>query len=417
MNRTLLMALFGLCFSWGTFNLGRAVGGPKFGLDFTQYYVASRLILEGKGNEIYGSNSSYHARAAAYGAVTEAGESMTNAYPPFAAFLLLPFALLPFRFSLVLFTILGLVASAVGVRLFFADEDQISRGSLTLAGLLVTFSFFPVYYSIYMGQMNALLFLLAAMALHAARRDRAWPCGLFIALATLLKIFPAVLIAYFAVKRKPRIVVATLVSIVVLTVMSFTVCDASLYRTYFTTVLPHQTQGGAFYRNQGLGGALARLMTNNAYVHAATNQPILAHWLGFCGGALLLIGALFVAARVESTSAMSDMGFGLVWVATLLALPTCWEHYAGMLLFGYLAFLRRALKDHTPRSVPIFLASFSYCVWTFLLTAGTDYEWLPRSVWFQPVFSAKFLAAGVLYFACMSMLRLAAREEPLPRAV
>jgi len=406
-DRPALLFLFALCLSWGVFNLGRALGGPKFGLDFTQHYVASRLVLEGRSDQIYADAAAFRAQAAAHGAVTEAGASMTNAYPPFAALVLLPLALLPFRPALWLFTAFSVAAWAAGAMLFVAGEGREQRRPLVLAALLLTFSFFPVHYSLYMGQVNAFVFLLAALAFRAAGGDRPWLGGLCVALATVLKVFPAVLIAYFAVRRKPRAAVAAVTFVIVLTGLSLPILGTGPYKSYLADVLLQQSEGGAFYRNQGLAGALARLLTDNGYVHAIANDPFLARSLALGGGVLLLVVALAVAARAGGGD---DVAFGFVWAATLLALPKSWEHYGGLLLFAYLAVTRRVLRQAPVPRGPLFLVFFSFCVWTFLLPTGSDYEQLPRSVGFQPVFSAKFLATALLFAACVWLLR---RASPL----
>ncbi len=391
--------LLALCLSWGGFNLGRSLLGPKFGLDFTQYYVASRMVLEGEAKGIYETDGYYLAKAASYGAVTDAGEAMTNAYPPFAAFCLIPFALLPYRPALLLFSVISLLALAAGVGAFFANEEIANRRDFILAGLLITFSFFPVYYSIYMGQINALLFLCMALALYFARRGSDWPTGFFIAVAVLVKIFPAVLIPFFAVKRQFKIVIAALVSMVVLGAVSLTMCHPSLYITYVSQVLPQKVEGGAFYRNQGFSGLFARLLTDNIYVNALANRPALAHGLSSLAGALVLVAALGVAARHGSNASSIDLDFGLCLVATLLALPKSYEHYAIVLLFAYFAIIRLVSHAQAVPLTPILLTFLSFCIWTLLLTQGTDYTQLPRSALTQPLFSAKCLATALLFVA------------------
>ncbi len=396
-----LLGLLALCLSWGGFNLGRSLFGPKFGLDFTQYYVASRMVLEGEAHNIYRTNGYYLAKAAAYGAVTDAGGTMTNAYPPFAAFCLIPFALLPFRPALLLFSITSLLALGAGVWTFFADEEKMARRDFTLAGLLITFSFFPVYYSLYMGQVNALLFLCVALVLYFARRGRPWYAGFFIALAALVKIFPAVLIVFFAARRQFKPVVAALVSMAVLGAISLTVFDASLYGTYLSEVLPRQAEGGAFFRNQGLGGLFARLLTDNGYVNALANRPELARGLGVLAGVFVLVAALGVAARRGGRGPTVDLEFGLCLVATLLALPKSYEHHGVLLLFAYFAILRLVAHGQAVPRAPLLLVFLSFCVWTFLLPQGTDYAQLPHSILMQPLFSAKCLATAMLLVACV----------------
>jgi hypothetical protein len=399
-----MLLLLALCLSWGGFNLGRSLFGPKFGLDFTQYYVASRLVLEGEAHNIYRTDNYYFAKAAAYGALTKDGETMTNAYPPFMAFFFVPFALLPFKPALLLFSITGMLALAAGVWAFFADEERKTRRDFTVAGLLITFSFFPVYLSLYLGQINALLFLCMALVLYFYRRGRPGWAGFFIALAALIKIYPAVLILFFAVKREFKPVVAALISIVALGAVSLTVCHPSLYLYYISQVLPHQSDGGAFYRNQGMGGLFARLLSSNDYVNALANSPALARELGILAGAFVLVVALYVAAR-RGGRLIGDLEFGMCLVATVLALPKSYEHYAVLLLFAYFAILRLVAYAQAVPRVPLLLTFLSFCFWTFLLSAGTDYAQLPRSIVMQPLFSAKCLATAMLLVASIWFLQ------------
>jgi hypothetical protein len=399
-----LLFLLALCLSWGGFNMGRSLLGPKFGLDFTQYYVASRMVLQGEANNIYRTGGHYRTKAAEYGAVTDGGTTMTNAYPPFVAFCFIPFALLPFRPALLAFSITGILALAAGVWLFFAEKDGITRRHLTLAGLLITFSFFPVYDSIYMGQANALLFLCAALVLYFARRDRPWWVGFFIALAALIKIYPAVLVLLFAARRQFKPVLAATVSTIGLVSVSLPVCKPSLYITWVSQVLPREASGGAYYRNQGLPGLFSRLLTENPYAHALVNRPGLAGELGVLAGALVLIAALWVAGRRHGNGCHNDIEFGLCFAATLLALPKSWEHYALLLLFAYLAVFRMVFHGKSIPRVPLLLTFLSFCVWTFLLPTGTDYAQLPHSVLMQPLFSAKCLATLMLFVACVWIL-------------
>jgi len=399
-----LSFLLALCLSWGGINLGRSLVSPSIGLDFTQYYVASRMVLDGEARNIYRTDRYYFDKAAAYGAAIGAADTTaTNAYPPFVAFCLIPIALLPFKRALLLFGIIGLLAAGAGVWAFFANEDSRTRRDFILAGLLITFSFFPLYYSLYMGQVNALLFLCVALVLYFARRGRPWWAGFFIALAALIKIFPGVLILYFAAKRQFQPVIAAIVSAIVLGAVSLTVCYPSVYVTYVSQVLPRQIEGGAFWRNQGLGGLFARLLTENEYVQPLANSPTLARALAALTGLFVLGAALWLIAR-RNRSAPDDLQFGLLMVATLLALSKSWEYYAVMLLFAYFAILKRVAYARDAPRAPLLLVFLSFCIWTFVLPQDIDYQKLPHSILMQPLFSAKCLATAMLFVACMWFL-------------
>jgi hypothetical protein len=408
-----LICLAALALSWGGFNLGRSLLGPKFGLDFTQYYISSRMVLDGEAHNIYRTDGYYQSKALSYGAVTDVGGTMTNAYPPFVAFCLIPFALFPFRVSLLVFTITSFLALAAGVWAFFANADDSSRRDLTLAGLLIAFSFFPVYYSFYMGQVNVMLFLFIALVLYYSRRGQPWRAGFFTALATLFKIFPVVLVVYFAVKRQFKAATAAMVFTVVLGTASLSVCGPSLYRDYLFAVLPHQTQGGAFFRNQGFPGLFARLFTENDYVNALSNRPALARELGVAGGVLALALALWAAARRDRHGTCDDLELGLCLVATLLALSKSWEHYGVLLLFAYLAIVKLVFRAKSIPRTPVLLTFLSFFIWTFLLPQGTDYAELPRNILVQPLFSAKCLATVMLFIASIWFMLISDRGEVL----
>lgn len=388
--------------------MGRSLFGPKFGLDFTQYYVASRMVLEGEAHNIYRRDAYYFAKAAAYGAVTNSGQTMINLYPPSTALCLIPFALLPFRPALLLFSITSMLALGAGVWAFFADEEKMTRRDFTLAGLLIAFSFLPVYYSLYLGQVNALLFLCLALVLYFARRGHPWWAGFFIALAALLKIFPAVLMVFFAARRQFKPVVGAMMSIAIFGAVSLSVCHASLYRIFLSMmpfeVLPPHVEEVTFHRNQGLSALCARLLTYNGYVNALANRPSVARGLGVLLGVFVLVAALCVAARRGGRRSTGELEFGLFLVAMLLALSKSWEHYGVLLLFAYLAILRLVAHARAVPRAPLLLALLSFCVWTFLLPAGTDYAQLPRSILMQPLFSAKCLATVMLFVACVWLL-------------
>jgi hypothetical protein len=243
-----------------------------------------------------------------------------------------------------------------------------------------------------------------ALVLYFARRGRPWWAGFFIALAALIKIFPGVLILFFAAKRQFKPVIATVVFAIVLGAVSLTVCDPRLYVAYVSQVLPRQIEGGAFWRNQGLGGLFARLLTANEYVHPLANSPTLARGLGAFAGVLVLVVALYLVARRGAGRCTGDLEFGLCLVATLLALSKSWEYYAIMLLFAYFAILKLVAYSRAVPRVPLLLVFLSFCVWTFVLPQDIDYQKLPHSILMQPLFSAKCLATVMLFVACLWFL-------------
>ncbi len=96
-KRVFFIFLLALVLVHGGYEFGRSVFGPAQGLDYAQYYVASRLILDGEGLTIYDRGDAYQNKAKDYGVKSVKlhetnGEIMTNIYPPFVAFFMIPFS-------------------------------------------------------------------------------------------------------------------------------------------------------------------------------------------------------------------------------------------------------------------------------------------------------------------------------------
>jgi hypothetical protein len=92
----------------------------------------------------------------------------------------------------------------------------------------------------------------------------------------------------------------------------------------------------------------------------------------------------------------------------LLVLTVSWDHYAVLLLVGYLAVLDAFLSGRiAPRwEVAIAVATgISFAIWSFVLQAGTDYDALPTGVIGQPLFAAKTIATLIFFAALYVMLR------------
>lgn len=412
-----LAILYGVAVVWGGYNLGRAAFGPKRGEDFIQHFVASRMLLEGKAALTLGSAEVYAERAAAYGVPPlKAGDEeipmMASPYPPPVALLFAPFALLGFQAALEVFTLVNVAAAAVATALLFAGEpDRDRRRFATAAALGFTLLFFPLAYTLYMGQMNAILVALCVGALHLSRRGRDGRAGFCIALAITLKIFPAILLLFFLLKRRPKVIVSALAGVAALVAISLPWFPPAAYADYATRVLPESYVGGTWVRNQGLHGVLLRLLTENPHVAPLLEAPTLVRPLAMLGN-LAILATLVTATRrrVAPASPRFAVELSLYLVAALLLLSKSWEHYGVFLLPAYLLLGERLLSEGA-RPARLFLLAASFSVWAFVLTAGDEYRALPRAAIAQPLFATKFLATLALFLVGIATLRDDARIE------
>ncbi|NHA70030.1 glycosyltransferase family 87 protein, partial [Phycicoccus flavus] len=144
-----------------------------------------------------------------YSTLTEAPQLLPFTYPPFAAFLSVPLALLPFGVVGWLWTALQVTATTVTT--WFAGRRLIERAGgwrpLALAGLAAPMLWLhPVGDGIRFGQVNAFIVLACLLDLVEPRPRflRAVPRGVLVGLAMAVKLTPGVFVVHFLVTRRWR---------------------------------------------------------------------------------------------------------------------------------------------------------------------------------------------------------------------
>jgi hypothetical protein len=276
-------------------------------------------------------------------------------YPPLFATLLAPFADMDFRQLVHLWIVTCLVFYALAFLLMVRTETLSPRGVpfylLALAFLL----FQPSLDTLFGGQLEFLLLLLFAAAYWAARQspERSAALGASIALATLLKIYPVLLLIYSFLRRS-RSVVWFFVSAGLLSLYSILVAGWQPQLQFYLQVLPTQPGGTAWLENQSLFGFFSRLWVNGATVDGglATQLPIASQLTSAASLLVLVLSVitLYVATRPE-------YAFVVTVPLGLLVAPSAWIHYQTVLLLPLGILLARARHGWTPMKwIPLLLA-------------------------------------------------------------
>jgi len=413
-----------LAVAWGGYNFGRALLGPKQGGDFAQHYIVSKALMEGRVDLVYNTGQEYEQFGDRIGVrhirgIHEGGpyrHHMTNAYPPFMAVAALPLAVFPFGTARLLFFAISLAAMLLAVGLLFLDRPREDRRRMILAGLGVMLMLFPVWYTLYMGQVTAVLLLLLVGAMELGKRDRQWSAGLLVAVAGVIKVFPFIYLLWFVLRRQYRAALWTVIFAAVLTGATLPVVGVESYATYATKVVPQQWSGGAHPRNQGFAGTFLRLLTPSHFSSPLADCPGAAKALSVAASALaLLAGSMFAWRGGRGRGRGYEMGFAMFLCIALLVLGKFWDHYAVLLLPCWLLCLEVGSSEGATSPVALAATALSYCVWAFVFCTGEELEAVPRSVWGQPLHATKFAATLVL-LAC-TWVHLRRMETPGPVTV
>ncbi len=292
-------------------------GGRHIDLEVYRYGVQAWL----SGGDIYGSLPQ-----------TAGHIALPFIYPPFAALLMVPLAVVPWVVAWV--ALLGISTLSLGVTLYaFARRLWPSGGwggALSVASLALPLALAvepgraidfdhpiegrpalglePVLQTIEFGQINLVLMALVALDCLVARPR--WPRGLLIGIAAAIKLTPAVFVLYFLLRRDYRSAVTAAVSGAVATVIGFVVAPTQSWE--FWSDPAGGVSGSPFFTNQTFEAMLVR-----AGVEGTTRTVV---WL-------LLSAALLAIAAPAIRRAPGPLALVTLAAVGLLVSPTSWSHH------------------------------------------------------------------------------------------
>jgi hypothetical protein len=298
-------------------------------------------------------------------------------YPPFAALVMAPMAVLPTLMAGWMNTVLSLAALTLLLSWLLvpiADRCGWSRWFTVALAVPLAAATEPVRETLGFGQINLLLAVLiyadfvalrnrARVAIEAGPAGlperiaglggvrRLWETGALagvgVGLATAIKLTPGVFIIYFVVTRQWRAALASAGTTLGVTLLTFMVTGKAA-GTYFTSVVFDTTRVGAVdsTANQSLAGVLARL-------YDSPTTPTLM-WLSFA--ALLLAVGL---TRAMNAHNIGDelAAFTIVGLTGNAICPISWSHHLiflipALVVLGDSALRhRRAARGLAPRGL------------------------------------------------------------------
>ena len=205
------------------------------------------------------------------------------------------------------------------------------------AGLAIVglgLSFYPLVEAYSLGQIQAWINALLALAVLAwiARRDEL--AGVAIGLACLLK--PTyVLLALWAIVRRRTAFLVPMAGVVLLGVLgAFVAYGVANNLDYIQALRTMGSHGEAFYPNQSFNGLLNRLLENGDSLKFDRAAFAPFHPVVYAGTALsfvlLMYLALWLPRRLRAEGTVAD--FAIVLLTITMTSPIAWVHHYGVLL-------------------------------------------------------------------------------------
>ena len=334
-------------------------------------------------------------------------------YPPFAALLFAPLAVLPLRVGSVLLTVLGLAAwlgtLVLTSRRGTAAEVWSRRGRAAVPYALGGTAFGvilldPARTTVMAGQIN--LILLGLVAFDCLARRPRWPRGVLIGLAAAIKLTPAVFIVYLLARRQWTAAATATGTFLAIGAAGFAFAPGDSARYWFHTLVDTDRIGpNVLPIKQSLHGVFARF--------GLGGTALTVVWLVAALAVVAL--AYLVASRLRD-----DTGALLVVAAAgLLASPVSWTHHWVWIAVAAPVLWRRARRIRRPALtagvvvlIAVFVVGMPYQL-TMLSDPGTG--WSPLThLWGD---SYAIAALVVLGLVAVRVLRRPAVTAGPPAAV
>jgi alpha-1,2-mannosyltransferase len=268
-------------------------------------------------------------------------------YPPFAAVLAVPLALLQSTVVQLGWTAAGAVALVAILHRF-----GLTGWLLSLAGTAAVYVVEPVVQTLAFGQLG--IFLVALVVLDLAPGPRVFPRrllpeGVLTAIATAIKLTPAIFVLYLLVVRKFRAFWVAVLTGIVVTLISAAIVPAASYE--FWTRLAHGDTGLGhsiiYYTNQSVMADIVRIF-------GLGRVPAI---IGLVLSCAVAVAGVWAAALWHR---LGDIRFAvnLCGIAGLLASPVSWLHHFVWVVPLAMSLLER--RPVSPRSLPVWYLALGW---------------------------------------------------------
>jgi hypothetical protein len=314
--------------------------------DFTVYTAAAQAVLD--GTNIYEAQNP---------------RGWNYMYLPVFAVAMVPFALVnTFTATLVWYILsVGMIAQSliVTVRLARRFFPKMRLPDFWLGVLIFVLVAKPLISGIVRGQASILVMYLCIMTIWFYFQNRHWLGGLCLAGSIVLKVFPALLLVYFVLKRRHAFAIATSVWLFVLILVVPSAAfgprgNLALVQQWMDTIampanLPENAGSKVVFdqmidphidRNQSVQAVLIRWMAmKTARTSHASQEPLARKCaMGLNAVLLLFSAAACLRGRIERHDRITLLQLSIIVLLMLFISPVSWVHnYALVMLPGAVA--------------------------------------------------------------------------------
>jgi len=381
-----------------------AILPPEGPIDFFQEWSSGREWLEGRS--AYPNLERAAPRLLGMPLRVRPETVRVNAHPPASLLLGLPFALVSYPLSAEIwrFISLGLILVSVVVMGRWSGPAAPGHAPLPVAAILLVTSG-PLCLTIFQGQLNAVLLACLVGAWQAYQKQRMKWAGIFLGIAGAIKLTPLLLLGYFALRSRWRVMFWGFLAFVAINALTLLIFGSGVFRD-FAQALGSVSEHRAGRTNAALPGLWCKLFDP---AEGRTIEPLLrsAVWDRCLSlTSVWIVGLLTaLAIRRAHTRSEEDRAFALAITAMLLIGPLTWEHSLLLLMLPLKILVDDWERRGLTRRLLYFVAIFAFWLSPFAL-----WFWFTPSSLFWDLVAQRSLTPvvtlTVLSYQCYALVLL-----------
>lgn len=299
-------------------------------IDFEAYLAAAQALSQGAPIYPEGNWPLLHENPLGdveIGANATPKDNLFYVYPPLLALALQPWLALPLAWAKWLWTgtMLFAYAGAVGLLLWEGMRNGWLNRVEALTFGVVSFYWAPLTISLVVGQVTPLLFFLIALHAGLALYQRDAAAGVVLALAVLVKVSPAVLLPFWLLLGRWRLLMGFMAGLTAGVLLTGWQTNA----TFAASILPQLTRGEHSELNHSLFGVIANVLYGPAPMGWISPEAIEQAGSGLLilrGAAWAAWALTFVAAWRWARNGNTLMGVSLLLLAAMVWSPVARLH-------------------------------------------------------------------------------------------
>jgi hypothetical protein len=326
--------------------------GPERASDFALYYLDGRAFWEGRNPYTPADFVLVHSQFRLPG--IEADRSND---PPAFILLVAPLSRLRYDRAYWLWALINMAALAGALLLLLHSLSRnLDRSSLWIIGALALL-YHPVNVNWSFGQSKIIILFLLALTLHGIESGYAAVAGTSLALATLLRLFPALLFGYLILQHQWRIVLYAGAALLIGAIGTLLIVGPGFGLEFFQA-LPYLTSASVV-RNLGDIAPYAAVMRLFAGLSTRPGLVLPHDLLRLMAWVPGLLAFGFTLAVTIAQAPMRDTDWRLfsLWVATaMMILPVAWQYDMVVLLIPFVEIAAAAARRRTSRRAVLAMA-------------------------------------------------------------